>query len=187
MVKTAVEKVQDTGLVPKFMVCDQDPVHRSMFRNLGATNNNPSFSVNNQSIHTFYDSPHLLKSLRNTLRKYNIKLGNNVVSWKHVVNFFENDSKQKLKLAPKLTQRHIHKQGFSDMRVNLAAQVFSRTVAAGMYTQATFGILPQEAVHTAEFIYTIDRLFDCFNSATKYNFKEIRGAITKKFLSPKIY
>lgn len=54
------------------------------------------------------------------------------------------------------------------MRVNLAAQVFSRTVAAGIYIQATLGLLPQEAVHTAEFIYKIDQLYDCFNSATMY-------------------
>lgn len=63
------------------------------------------------------------------------------------------------------------------MRVNLAAQVLSRTVAAGIFTHSTLGLLPPEAVHTAEFIYKIDQLFDLFNSATKEHFKEVQGAM----------
>ena len=48
------------------------------------------------------------------------------------------------------------------MRVNLATQVLSRTVAAGIYTHSTTGQLPQAAVHTAEFVYEVERLFLLF-------------------------
>lgn len=63
------------------------------------------------------------------------------------------------------------------MRVNLAAQVLSRTVAAGIFTHSSLGLLSPEAVHTADFIYKIDQLFDLFNSATKEHYKEFKGAL----------
>ena len=58
------------------------------------------------------------------------------------------------------------------MRVNLATQVLSRTVAAGIYTHSTTGQLPQAAVHTAEFVYEVERLFYCFNSAVRFHSKK---------------
>ena len=63
------------------------------------------------------------------------------------------------------------------MRVNLAAQVLSRTVAAGIYTHSSIGSLPQEAVYTADFVHQVDRLFDCFNSSVAFHYKEVRGGI----------
>ena len=63
------------------------------------------------------------------------------------------------------------------MRVSLAAQVMSRTVAAGIYMHSIAGLLPQEAVYTAEFVYQVDRLFDCFNSAVMFHYKGVRGGI----------
>ena len=64
------------------------------------------------------------------------------------------------------------------MRINLAAQVLSRTVAAGMYTHSTTGQLPQAAVYTAEFVHEVDRLFDCFNSSVRFHFKQVRGGLS---------
>ena len=64
--ETAIRKVQDTGFKVTFTVCDQEGVHRSLFQFLGMTKEDPSFLVNGQRIHFFYDSPHLLKSLHNT-------------------------------------------------------------------------------------------------------------------------
>ena len=70
--------------------------------------------------------------------------------------------------------------GFSKRRVNLATQVKSRTVAAGIYTHAITGLLPQAAIYAAEFVYEEDRLFDCCNSATKFHFKEVLGGISSE-------
>ena len=71
-------------------------------------------------------------------------------------------------------------EGFSKMRVSLAAQVMSRTVAAGIFTHSVAGLLPETAVHTADFVYKVDRLFDCFNSSVAYHFKDVRGGISSK-------
>lgn len=127
-------------------------------------------------IKIFYDTPHLLKSIRNNLGKYDLKVGNNVVSWKYIEMFYEKDQQQNIKIAPKLSRKYIVKEGFSDMWVNLAAHVLSRIVAAGILTHTTLGILPTKAVHTAEFVEQVDQLFYLFNSSTKYHYKELRGA-----------
>lgn len=119
--EVSIKKVQEMGMKVIFTVCDQG-VHRFLFQTLGVTPENPSFEVSDEGVHFFFDSPHLLKSLRNTLLKYNIKSGGNVISWEYVKKFFAKDHEQKIRLAPKLTKRHMCVEGFSKMRVNLAAQ-----------------------------------------------------------------
>jgi len=49
------------------------------------------------------------------------------------------------------------------MRVNLAAQVFSSSVAAGLFTLARFNVLPPAAKETANLCLKPDQLFDSFN------------------------
>lgn len=188
MVVTAVQRVQETGFNVKFVTCDQDGVNRAVFKSLKMTTEEPFFCVNNIQVHWFYDAPHLLKSVRNNMRKYNLNVENAVVSWRYVKQFYEKDKEQDIRLAPKVGMQHIEKHGYSDMKVKLAAQVLSRTVAAGVFTHASLGLLPQEAVHTGNCIHKIDQLFDAFNSSSKYHYKEARRALSSdtchtKFLS----
>jgi len=62
-----VKKVHKMGFKVLSTVCDQDGVHRSLFHILGVSKDNPA-SVVGVKIHFFYDSPHLLKSPRNTFK-----------------------------------------------------------------------------------------------------------------------
>ena len=64
--ESAIRKVQEMGMKVTFTVCDQEGVHRSLFQTLGMTPENPSFAINGERIHFFYDASHLLKSHRNT-------------------------------------------------------------------------------------------------------------------------
>ena len=50
------------------------------------------------------------------------------------------------------------------MHVNLAAQVLSHSVAAGISTLVTLKYLPELAVKTATFVDHFDALFNTFNS-----------------------
>ena len=68
-------------------------------------------------------------------------------------------------MAPKLTSRHIDLPTFAPLRVKLATEVLSHSVAAGISTLCSLKALPQE-VHTAEFIDRMDQLFNVFNSST---------------------
>ena len=66
------------------------------------------------------------------MKKADLKVGDNMVSWQHIVDFYNIDKVQMIQLAPKLTDKHIQLPPFSAMRVNLAAQILSHSVAAGI-------------------------------------------------------
>ncbi|CAH1366095.1 unnamed protein product, partial [Tenebrio molitor] len=53
------------------------------------------------------------------------------------------------------------------MKVNIAAQMMSRTVAAFLYTLLSRGEIEQRSIATATFIQEVDELFDSFNGSQK--------------------
>lgn len=80
-----------------------------------------------------YDSLHLIKSARYCLlsvqnRIYFLK---KCISWNDVTHFYQVDSSNKLRCAPKLRE-HINPNNFQRMRVSLGTQVLSNTVSTGM-------------------------------------------------------
>lgn len=50
------------------------------------------------------------------------------------------------------------------MKVTLAAQVMSYTVAAGIYTLVSYGVFSSEYMPMAVFVEDVDKLFYSFNS-----------------------
>ena len=69
---------------------------------------------------------------------------------------------------------------FSKMRVNLAVQTLSRSVAAGLNVMATLDKISNTATNTAEFVLKMDQLFDIFNSMTLKSIKRWRRAFCGK-------
>ena len=67
-------------------------------------------------------------------------------------------------MVPKLKDRHIGSLSFSAMQVNLAEQVLSHSVAAGISALVTLKHLPGSAKDTAQFVEHFDGLFNTFNS-----------------------
>lgn len=64
------------------------------------------------------------------------------------------------------------------MRVNKAAQVLRQLIAAGVYTYASLGKLPGEAVQEAVFVETVDSLFGAFNSRTFEDTTKLRRPLS---------
>ncbi|KAJ8915503.1 hypothetical protein NQ315_012384 [Exocentrus adspersus] len=52
---------------------------------------------------------------------------------------------------------------FIKMKVKVAANQLSHTVAASIETFSALGLLPSESLHTAEFVHDVDNLFDSLN------------------------
>ncbi|CAL8291066.1 unnamed protein product [Merluccius merluccius] len=50
------------------------------------------------------------------------EIGGNEVSWRHLEDFYLQDKKNVIRMAPKLTERHIHLPPFTNMSVKLATQ-----------------------------------------------------------------
>lgn len=81
-----------------------------------------------------YDPPHLTKTARNNLLKYDFHFDGKVASWQDVKNLFEKDSSLSICCCPKLTEKHINPNLFTKMKVKLATQVLNHPVAAAIST-----------------------------------------------------
>lgn len=179
MILNCLTKLQEANLIPKVVICDQDVTNRSVFSKLDISPSSPSIIHNEEDIYFFYDSPHLLKSVRNNFMKYNISINNDTAKWHYIRTFYEKDKEMNIRLAPKLTDKHIYCNTFDKMRVCMATQVFSRTFAAGFDTHSSLGSLPKDAATTATFIYKMDMLFDLFNSNNINHYKNSKCAFTQ--------
>ena len=80
------------------------------------------------------------------------------VLWQHIAQLYYQDAENGLKLMPRLTYDHIKLNSYSTMRVSLAAQVLSATVAAVL---RSFG--PPDAEATSKLCEMMDSYFDCLN------------------------
>lgn len=89
----------------------------------------------------------------------------NIVSWAHIRDIYNlNNDPLKLKLIPKLTKAHINPKMFQKMKVKLTVQVLSRSVHTAIHVYVGMNKIPSSAIHTADFVETMDKLFDSFNS-----------------------
>jgi hypothetical protein len=180
LVISAIEKLANIGLIVRVVICDQGATNQQMYRLFGVSVDKPFADVCGTKVVFMFDSPHLLKNVRNNLLKHDFIIGDNRVSWKYIAGFYESDSKRSIRMAPRLTKKHLELPPFAAMRVCLAAQVMSHTVAAGICTCVDMGKMPDEAMHTANFIKLVDGLFDSFNSRLCFDKKVLRRAICSK-------
>ncbi len=81
-------------------------------------------------------------------------------------------------MAPKLTEQHISPpQVYGKMRVRLASQVQSRSVAVGLQTYASTGLLSDEVLPTSSYWQMMNDIFDLINSSTKENSYPFKTAL----------
>ena len=141
----------------------------------------PNISCDDERfIFFFSDIPYLLKTLRNSLSSSGSSKcrfmwnGGFHILWKHITDFYDDDSDSSLRLLPKLTPDHVYLNSYSVMII-IAAQVLSETVGNVLLN---FG--PQEAAGTARFCLLVDKFFDCGNvrNTQEWHIKN------KKFLKP---
>lgn len=73
--------------------------------------------------------------------KYDLVTASGIVSFKHIVDFYNYDKFNQRRLAPKLTDNHTFPEGLQSMKVSLSSQIFSNTVAASMSVCMTANII----------------------------------------------
>lgn len=166
LVFECVRKATNIGLNIRLVVCDQGSNNRSFLeKKMGVTRIKPYFYIDGAKIYATYDAPHLIKSVRNNLVKHGFKYKNHDIKWEYIVKFYEFDQTSNIRMADKLTDRHINLRPFAAMRVNLATQVLSHSVAVGVNYMVKDGKLEENAKHTAQFLDFFDQLFNTFNSS----------------------
>lgn len=136
-----------------------------------------------RNIYFFSDPPHLIKTARNNLANSGSgsntrKLWNNgkALLWKHIMDLYETDRKNMIRMMPKLSNEHVYLTSYSKMRVNLAAQVLSETVSKVMMAHGS-----TDTSETATFLSMMDRFFDCCNTKP-----EVSVHKRKPYLAPYI-
>ena len=111
------------------------------------------------------------------LKKSGFVVENSEIKLCHVENFYAIDSSLPIRMAAKVTAKHIELPPFSNMWVCLAVQVLSHSVADDMSTICHLGKMESNAMETSKFPERFDSLFDVFNSRTITDTKQYRGAL----------
>jgi hypothetical protein len=102
--------------------------------------------------------------------------GGKYILWQHLVDIYDKTRNESgLFMGKKLKREHTHLTSFSRMRVDLAAQVLSLSVAKAMefYTITTGNT---ETQATQQFVRFMDCFFDCFNVRNLKEGKNTRKA-----------
>lgn len=166
------------------IVCDQGANNRKCFNLLGVSTHDPyfffNFNGNQKKVYAIFDPIHLVKSLRNTLLKYDLHTKDGEVSFKIIRSLYLFESENQTKMCPKLSKKHIFPNTFEKMNVRLASQVFSKSVASAIKTLVHLNKFVQRktcALSTAQFVAKIDKLFDCLNSKKLFDKNPYRSAL----------
>ena len=178
IVTEAIMHLENMGLSAISLVSDQGSEFASFFAYMGVSEEEPVFEINGKKYFVLYDPPHLLKSVRNNLMKYYFDFGNKGAKWAHIEEFVQKDQKITTRLAPKLTEKHLHPNGFSNMKVKHSSQIFSHTLSAAINTCVYLQALPGDAISTDQLIKHFDTLFDCCNSISFKDSKKCRCPLT---------
>nr|XP_039261118.1 uncharacterized protein LOC120337419 [Styela clava] len=119
------------------------------------------------------DVPHLIKNIRTAFLNHIISLPDVTVrryalSTASVDSFFvkrlvEYQGTKEMKLAPKLTKGHVFPSTYEKMRVNMACQVMSHTVATALRSLVAAGVFSNHARTTAFFLQLVNNWFDLMN------------------------
>ena len=136
-------------------------------------------------VYFFADSPHLLKTSRNCLHNSGCGLQSRLMwndgktlMWSHIMQLYNDDLVRGLHLVPKLTHEHVHLDPYSKMKVYLATQVLSYTVA-----KVLFKYYPSDYHATAEFCEMMDLFFDCCNVRNRVEHIRTRKEFRKPYCS----
>jgi hypothetical protein len=143
--KEVLDACQNVGLHVVATVCDMGTNNVKAMKLLGSTTSEPFFQFQNQAIATIYIPPHLLKCTHNLFVKYDVKFESErldsqlpvIAKWEHIEKLYKHDRDFMINMLYKLTDTHLSAQ--CAMKVSLAAQVMSHTVAVGIYTLVSYG------------------------------------------------
>lgn len=148
LIKLIIREIHKTGLKIIATICDQSQTNVSAIKSLredtrgeylrkGNDYNSFAFEIDGKKIFPLFDTPHLLKGVRNNLLKkdaYYIKNGvEKVAKWAHIVMLYNADvGEDEIRLVNKLTDYHVIENKIPKMKVKYAAQVFSQRVSSAI-------------------------------------------------------
>ena len=146
-----LDACHNAGLVVVATICDMGASNVRALKLLGVSEKTPFFRFRDQEIAAVFDPPHLLKCTRNLFFKYdvmNVGLGvvvngkplTGTAKWADILKVYELNKQNVLyRVMCHVTNRHLKPFAQDAMKVSLAAQVMSTSVAAAIDTHVTAG------------------------------------------------
>lgn len=115
-----IRKLQGCGVNVHALISDMGSNFMQLSCELSILTENCTILVDNFKILYIFDTPHLMKKIRDNLLKHRIQFGmNKVALWAHIIEFYNRDSKQWIKTALKLSKNHVEPTSFQKMKVNI--------------------------------------------------------------------
>jgi hypothetical protein len=143
--KEVLDACQNAGLTVVTTVYDMGANNVKVLKLLSASKRKPLFRFHSQETATVYDPPHL-KCTWNLFLKHDVQLKSEdmgyqlpVVNWDHILKLYELDKPRPFRQLYKLRGTHLNPTGQSTMKMSLAAQVMSHTVAASLSAPVATG------------------------------------------------
>ena len=178
LLKTAIQLLNDTGIVLVNVTSDNPSCNWKMFDLLGADlyNKNPKVSLSEKNVMGIpilvtLDACHLLKLVRNAFGDFKtfVNIDGDKISWELLEHLESLQNDQGLHLATKLRAKHINFRE-NKMKTCLASQIFSKSVAKALLFCKQELKLPQfsDCEATVEFLLFFNNLFDMLNSRSKF-------------------
>ena len=180
-----IDQVTSIGLKVHAVVSDLGTNFQKLLKDLKISPTKPWFMHNGRKIFYVFDTPHLIKAVRNNLLNYDFHFGKKVACWDHIVSMYERDKALTMRCCPKLSDSHMNLTGFTKMKVKYATQVLSHSVSATILTYVSLNALPAAAAGTAELISNFDKIFNCLNSSSLNSPKCHQRAISENSIHHK--
>jgi len=170
LLQKSLELMHETGAKVHSIIFDGAHTNTAMCKHLGAnfsTSESRFFiehPVSKEPVFIFYDACYMLKLIRNTFGDKNEK-----INWEYIKKLYDKENNEGLKLATKLSSRHIFY--FNEkMNIKLAAQVMSNSVSNALKCCDHLGDSDFKGSQgTAEFCGLVNNAFDIMNCRTKFS------------------
>ena len=177
LIRLCIQRLSDIKVRITSVTCDGPSGHIKMLSELGASMEvsklKPFFNLegSENAIYVLLDICHMIKLVCGALAHLGVLLDpdNNKICWSYLVALLKLQESEGLRLANKLKISHIHFWQ-QKMKVNLATQIFSNSVADALEFCAKDLKKPefQGCEATVKFIRIFNNLFDILNSRNPF-------------------
>lgn len=171
IVKQCLYKCEENGVDVVSLTLDGCAANITMLKKLGCSLEPQAMKTTfphpsaGSEVAVFLDACHMLKLVRNTFenKKRFLDYQGNNIEWSYLIKLNNMQKAQGLHLGNKLKDKHLDFQN-QKMKVKLASQLFSNSVADALQICEKSDITFKNAAATISFIRLINNVFDILNS-----------------------
>ena len=201
-----IDLLQEIGFTVVAITSDNASKNRAVFENLGIRNKTFDSQIKKkynlytfkysekQIIHLFFDAPHIFKCVRNNWTKQKNSARtfeypqNSIFNGQHasfnvIVDLYESEKNNTVKLAPKLSKRAVNPGGWDKQQVQPALAIFDPTTSAGLL-QIVENYPNDIAYSTANFLKAFNDIWKILNIKTPFKHVYKNDPISKPFSDP---